>query len=235
MNLKIRDKIIGVMVLLIVLPIALLGWRAYSLSSNALREQYEEMGEVISQEVNLLIRDRIGETNKLVNDLSLDPNLLSIENEDNLNYARAQFTITKESYGFPAVFFGSTNGKMYSSLGEENIDLDVRERDWYTKAIQTEDVVWSEVYENASTGENTITVSKAVYDGSQLKGVVAIDMNLAEFSSVVTEVEVMGGHPIVMDKDGIILVEKDPAWIGQRFEAKDQFGQLLPPKEDGSL
>lgn len=223
MNLKIRDKIIGMMVISIILPILLIGWRSYSTSSKALKDQYYDMGKVIAGEVNVLIRDRIEQTNKLLRDLESNPAIHNIEVEGNLDSVMQQFKRTGESYEFADVYFGSSDGKIHSGLGVQNPDIDVRERPWYIKATENDNIVWSDVYKDATSGKNTVTVSSAVYDGDILKGVVAIDINMEEFSSLVTEVDILGGYPLVLDKEGTIIVDRNIEGIGKKFEGISAF------------
>lgn len=222
MKLKIRDKIIIIMVLLIILPILLIGWRSYKVSTDALRGQYKEMGTVIADEANALIRSRISETNKLLSDLSSDPALHNVADEENFNRLLEKFNRTKENYGFIDVYFGPVDGEIFAASGF-GAGVVAQDRPWYIKATENEGVVWSEVYEDVNTGINMVTISKAVYSGSELKGVMAIDIDLAEFSEMVTEIDIMGGHPIVMDKNGDILIDKIPENIGTTFQAIDSF------------
>ena len=223
MNLKIRDKIIGIMVLLVLLPILLLGVTSYTTSRNALKTQNEELGTVIADQANVLIQEKIHETNKLLNVLSTEPHLANIGEETNLNYSKAQFERTKENYNFIDVYFGTIGGDLIMTLGEDDGSIVPQERPWYIDASQSDGVIWSQVYKDEDTGGFVVTASKAVYDGSALKGVLAIDIDLGEFSKIITEVDIMGGYPIVMDLDGTILVDKMPEGIGNRFEGIDGF------------
>ena len=131
-----------------------------------------------------------------------------------------EFKRAQESHRYTDVFFATPEGQMYVASGIGATDPQTRP--WYIKAIENEGVVWSEVYEDQNTGEHLVTVSKAVYDGAELKGVVAIDIDLAVFAEPISKVDIMGGHPIIMDKDGIILVDKFGD-VGKKFQGKDGF------------
>ncbi len=223
MNLKIRDKVIGIMVILIILPILLIGWRSYSTSSKALKTQYYDMGKVIAGEVNVLIRDRIAQTDKLLEDLSSDPAFYDLENEVNSNHLIDQFKRTNESYGFIDTYYATVDGKSYSPSGYSEINE--QDRPWYKKAIEKDGIVWSDVYKEEATGVNMVTVSNAVYDGNTLKGVIGIDIDLSELSSMVTEVDILGGYPIILDKDDVIIVDKNPLGIGKKFDGLEAFNK----------
>ena len=227
MNLKIRDKIIGIMLVLIILPTVLIGWRSYTVSKNALTRQYEEMGEIVSFESNALIKSKIEENNKLLKDLSTLPALYSLGGEeieiDESNRLLDKLGNTMEVYDFSDIYFGSVNGKVYSPSDEDSSGVVPQERPWYIDALESDEVIWSEVYEDVRTGELLITASYAVYNGDKLEGVVAADIDLASFSKDITEVDIAGGYPILLDQDGVIISDRDPNSIGQEFQALNLF------------
>lgn len=223
MKLKIREKIIGIMVLLIIIPIVSLGLSSYSTSTKMAKNQYTELGTVIGEQAKLAIESKVEEANRVLMRLSTDPSLRDVSDE-NLNNIIDEFERTKASQEFLSVYFGTVDGKMIGPR-EDNFENTIpQERPWYIEAVDKDELIWSEVYPDAGSGKNTVTVSKAVYDGAgELKGVVGIDIDLTILSRTLSKVDIMGGHPIVMDHDGIIIVEKDEAWIGQPFQAKGDF------------
>lgn len=223
MNLKIRHKIIGVMVILIILPIFLLGLSSYKTSYSALKGQYEDMGEIIANETNLLMQNKISDTNKMVMDLSELPAFNDIEDEENVNRVLGKLLTTMNIYKFEDVYFASTNGNIYSPSDLDLSGVVVQEQSWYTDALETEEVVWSEIYKDENTGKNQVTISRAVYTGDVLKGVLAINMDLLDFSGMVANIDIMGGYPIVMDQEGTIIAHQITEEIGTKFQASDDF------------
>ena len=112
---------------------------------------------------------------------------------------------------------------MYIASDDDVTGIVATERPWYTSALESDGVVWGDLYEDVSSGDNIVTLSKAVYNGSNVIGVMAIDLNLTEFSKAVTKVEVMGGHPIILDKEGTIIMSEGQDGVGLKFQAKDKF------------
>lgn len=224
MNLKIRDKVIAIMVVLIIIPIVLLGWSSYNTSSKALKRQYEDLGKIIGTEATVLLESKIENTNKLLEDLGDDPALKNIEeNEESLESIIEKFQRTRDTYDFLDIYFGSTTGEIYIASGADTTGIDATERPWYIKASESRDIVWSEMYEDALTGNKAITVSRPLYDGEELLGVVGIDIDLDDFSKDILKVDIMGGHPIVMDSESTIIIDKIKPNIGTKFEASDLF------------
>src|SRR5699024_461764 len=70
-------------------------------------------------------------------------------------------------------------------------DFDVKERDWYKNALETEgETVWTEPYVDESTGGMVVTASKAYYKGSTLVGVVGVDMKVDTIIEMVDELTI---------------------------------------------
>jgi sigma-B regulation protein RsbU (phosphoserine phosphatase) len=133
------------------------------------------------------------------------PTMSSIPDEDlgNMRYiqpgvsfddVREEFQIVKSAAD---LFYSATesdpNGGMYYYASESGFviygtglggfvsdDLDLRERTWYTGAVQNRGVCWVPIYTDARTGDLTVTCSVPVTDGDgRILGVTACDI-LAE-------------------------------------------------------
>src|SRR6056297_305123 len=59
-------------------------------------------------------------------------------------------------------------------------DYDARDRSWYKKAKKADDVIFTEPYVDAMTGEMIITVAEALHEGDKLIGVLAKDIYLTD-------------------------------------------------------
>lgn len=220
MNVKIRDKVIAMMVLLILIPILALGISSYSTSTKTSKKQYTELGTIIGEQARILVESKINDTRETLDDLSSDPLLRVITEENNGTESISRFRRISDNHGYMDIFYGTTDGKLYSGVQDPNID--VRERPWYIKANENDGVVWSELYKDATTGVDVVTASKSVYDGDKLIGVMAIDIELDNFAADILKTDIMGGAPIVMDKDGVILVDSRGD-VGKVFEGKSLF------------
>jgi len=84
---------------------------------------------------------------------------------------------------------------------------DARSRAWYLNAVDHEKPVWSEVYNNFSNSEPTITLAKAVYQpGHRLLGVAAIDITLQKLSDYLRTIHV-SDHSVayIVDSNGFMI------------------------------
>ncbi|MEI5905964.1 methyl-accepting chemotaxis protein [Bacillus spongiae] len=92
-------------------------------------------------------------------------------------------------------------------------DFDPTERPWYAAALDSpEKAVWTEPYQDASTGEYVVTVVKPVVDpiSSEVLGVVGLDLNLAGLTEMINSLKIgYEGYAFLLDKEGIALVHPE--------------------------
>ncbi|MBM7648154.1 methyl-accepting chemotaxis protein [Bacillus ectoiniformans] len=92
-------------------------------------------------------------------------------------------------------------------------DFDHTDRDWYKQAINLKgEVVWSEPYVDAATGANVVTLSKAIYNGSQLLGVIGADIDLSTLTNAMKDMNIgYNGYSVVMSQQGMAIVHPKEA------------------------
>lgn len=80
------------------------------------------------------------------------------------------------------MYYVSESGMLLSDLEIEygGAQVDRRERDWYKEALKKRDICWMEPYDDALTGEMTLTCSIPVMVGGEVKGVIGEDIYLAD-------------------------------------------------------
>ncbi|MCM3162686.1 methyl-accepting chemotaxis protein [Metabacillus litoralis] len=131
-----------------------------------------------------------------------------------------------------AVYIGTVDGKMITSPKLElPSDYDPRDRPWYQDAVENkQDVAITSPYEDASSGEMVVTITKFLSDGS---GVVGIDLSISRLEETVKEL-VIGhkGYAVLLDTKQNFIVHPDNE-TGQ--PAKEEHYSELYKKESGSL
>ncbi|WP_018922624.1 methyl-accepting chemotaxis protein [Salsuginibacillus kocurii] len=111
------------------------------------------------------------------------------------------------------VYIGTPDGEMYTSpeidLPE---DFDATERPWYEEAIESpDDVAWTEPYEDAASGNMTITGAKAIGDD----GVIGVDIFLDELSEMMTSIDISyDGYVSLVHDSGLLVTHPDNDWQG---------------------
>lgn len=92
-----------------------------------------------------------------------------------------------------------------ANLGD---DFDFRTKEWYQRAMENPEVIqWSTPYVDSVTNDLVIAVSKAVYMGDEVVGVVGMDIKLTTLAKEIEQSDVgYKGYPMILDAQGNILV-----------------------------
>ncbi|MCP4142775.1 MAG: GAF domain-containing protein [Chloroflexi bacterium] len=103
-------------------------------------------------------------------------------------------------------------------------DFEVSQRPWYTKAVEDNsenNVVWSEVYEDATGQGLLVTASIPVYSNRKLVGVIGIDISLDAIQETLQGAQGLentytflideSGYPIVLPEQGYLDIFDQPA------------------------
>ncbi|MDQ0271949.1 methyl-accepting chemotaxis protein [Cytobacillus purgationiresistens] len=90
-------------------------------------------------------------------------------------------------------------------------DFDPTSRDWYIDAAANPDeVIWTEPYEDPATKEYIVTASYAVKEGSEIIGVLGLDIQLAELTAMIGNVDTgYDGYPFIFSKEGVAIVHPE--------------------------
>ncbi|WP_050180237.1 methyl-accepting chemotaxis protein [Domibacillus robiginosus] len=76
----------------------------------------------------------------------------------------------------------------------------------YKQAAASDEPVWSEPYQS-TTGDDIITVSKSITSGSEVLGVIGVDINLTSMTNRMNKLNVgYEGYPIILSEQGKALV-----------------------------
>lgn len=129
-------------------------------------------------------------------------------------YVQYALKSIKESLsGIDNVYYSAEHGAVIidSEITDET-KLSFRDKDWYKKAKEnTDKFIYSEPYVDAVTGNNVLTISKAVtgYNGEFI-GVVGIDINLSEIETYIHDVSLLDyGYIVIADNNGKIVINNE--------------------------
>ncbi|PJI10308.1 methyl-accepting chemotaxis protein [Clostridium sp. CT7] len=121
------------------------------------------------------------------------------------------------------VYFANTSKKLYMYPEVKLPDgFDPTSRDWYKNAVQnTGKDVFSNVYTDAATKKNIISVSKAVYKDGNLVGVVCMDVDLTKLSESMSSIKIgQEGYVYVTDREGTMIIHPDKSQRGKKNVTK---------------
>lgn len=116
------------------------------------------------------------------------------------------------------IMYGLADGKFYRGEYKDIPDsYHAQEQLWYKLAMQnTKKVYWTEPYLDYVTQEIIITASKSVVGPKGTLGVIALDMNLQEISSQISNSKIgEDGLVLLLSRNGTILANRDNHLIGE--------------------
>lgn len=103
----------------------------------------------------------------------------------------------------------------------------------YKQAAESGQPVWSEPYQS-ETGDDIITVSKAIMSGSEVLGVIGVDIDLTSMTNRLNKLNVgYEGYPVVLSEQGRALVH--PSQKSKDVSKDALMGAMLAGKESGIL
>jgi len=111
-------------------------------------------------------------------------------------------------------YVGTTRGLFYNYtvVTSESPEFDPRLRPWYIQAVENpDDVIFTEVYEDAFGTGMVMTAAKAVFDKQgELIGVAGLDILLEDLKELVAKARVMdSGYGFIISREGRYIAHPD--------------------------
>lgn len=127
-----------------------------------------------------------------------------------------------------AYYFGLTDDRCVFSDGwPVPADYKASERDWYPQAFENPDKPYvCPAYVDADTGRIVITISKAIIQDGQVKGVFAADFFVDDLINITNELTNNNSFAMLVDCDGTILTHKNEKYM----PSADENGDMIATK-----
>ncbi|MBP7095403.1 MAG: HAMP domain-containing protein [Spirochaetia bacterium] len=145
---------------------------------------------------------------------------LSVVAADALAVKATVSAILSEDPDLMEVYFGGTvpyasGGMMVLATGTQlPATYDQTQRDWYKAAAASGKVEFIDPYVDAGTGKIVVSLAYRVGSAGASPGVAGVDIEAARVGELVAAKKVSeNGKSILTNRDGLYLVEKDPAKI----------------------
>lgn len=233
-KLNIGAKVIAITLVLIIIPMILLGVGTYNISHKIMDEQYESLGKAIGSEVTTIVDRHVEEIERNMNNLSTIPALANVlEDPKQAENIYDIFGRMLESYDIQNLYFATSKGDLYLSSIVEGVNTGtvsvegIAEKEWYKSAVESEDMAWSDAYEDEATGDLVVTVSKSIVRDGAVLGVVGMDISLKTINEIVVSAGASGEvYPIIVDGEGTIIAEQNTDAIGNKFEAANELEDM---------
>lgn len=135
----------------------------------------------------------------ILEDMHTDPELLS--------YLQA---ISDDNDLFYSIYFvRSSDGSMINSSGfVPDPDFDATTRPWYRQATQSEGIIYTGAYLNATQDRLIINVAKAIYMNNQLYGVLSTDIDISDVTNIVNNADIGDeGYVFIIDSQEHLIAK----------------------------
>lgn len=133
--------------------------------------------------------------------------------KDIQDYLTAYLKAKDDPYVYD-IYFTSTGNVMASGTGYDNLvedpDIDYRQRQWYIKASETDDVIYSTAYRDLDTGRLVITLSKRIMHDDIMLGVLAIDVFVDSLEELFAgDTTLKNSYVFIVDSDMGVIIHPD--------------------------
>ncbi len=224
----ISTKLIVVFILLISIPLSIVGGTSYFKATNTIEENMKENSLQMAGQIRSNINNFIKSYEESSIQMSKDPNVQRILiAETAKSFMLKSFQGYEESHAdVLGIYLGTKNREMHIyPVVELPSDYDPTQRDWYKKAVEKNEVTWSDPYVDALTGKMVITLSVPIYntfDNNEFVGVLGIDIDLEQFSNKINALKIGdNGYAVLLDKNVNIITHKEKEMIGKPLEIKE--------------
>ncbi|MBN2898832.1 MAG: methyl-accepting chemotaxis protein [Clostridia bacterium] len=216
---NIRHKLVGMLALMIIVPLLIMGATSYIKASTLLKESYIESSRLLNEEISAEI-DR--EFSGYLNGVrmlagSYDARTL-ISNSENATSLMNAMELYVENYpnAFQA-YVGTNDGeiRIFPKHVFES-SYDPRQRAWYQLAKTKEEAGWTSMYQDAVTGNWSISGTAPIFDyNKKFIGALATSLDLAAISQDIGERRIgNSGYVFIVDTTGLVIAHPNPENVG---------------------
>lgn len=114
-----------------------------------------------------------------------------------------------------SIYFGDKYGNMFIYPEQDLPEgYDPRVRPWYQEAVKAGKGLWSDPYQDASTGRWVITYAVPIYRNGELIGVIGLDVFIDTLVDTIKSVKVgETGYAYVVNEDGLIIAHLNKEYV----------------------
>ncbi|MBP1754053.1 MAG: methyl-accepting chemotaxis sensory transducer with Cache sensor [Firmicutes bacterium] len=221
---SISQKIIVMLLIIVILPTALLGFTNYQSSSSLLEKSIRSAAlnsvENMKEHINTFMR--LQEEGLTI--LSLNSNIKNIKNRNTDVYGEEFINFLAGHSDIMNAYIGLNDKKMIL-YPEQDLpkDYDPTTRPWYTNAVAANKLVWSNPYADASSNMMIVSVSMPIYDDTNtFIGVLAIDISLGKMTEFISSSSIgEKGLMALYDSTGIAIAHPDENLVAKPIPSEE--------------
>ncbi len=239
MKISIRWRIIAIVLVIIVLGLGTLSTISSVLITSKTKDSLVEQSEVVVNGLSSNITTFLSTYEKSMLKLATSPDVQNFHSNSSEYNDDADQLYRSDLANFLSIYDAASG--IYFTDGDYTIiephfdgikELDMKSRPWYTNAVQHSDqFVWSSPYIDSVSGEYAITGSVAVKNGSEVIGVLGVDILLSQLTDMISSTELgYEGYPIILDSTGVAIVH--PTKIGEDLSSEEFVQKVQADNEE---
>ncbi len=206
-----------IIILLMVLAAAGLLLISYQRTSDSMSSQLEKNYSIVADKYAQEITAWINTNATIIDTMAAEITVGAVYEGDYEafhNYLAQNYDLlNRDGYIYDIYFTYPDNHMACASDYIADGTVDYLEREWFTKAAGTGEVFFSTPYRDADTGKPIITISKAVYRGNKLQGVLAADIFVDVLVEIIHEADVPeNSYAFLVDQNLGMIVHPNPEY-----------------------
>lgn len=233
----IRIKLVSGMISLCIVPLLILGMGSYFQSKAKLDEKLTLASTQTLSQINDSLQEYFSGMMQLVSITADNYHFIHMNEGENSTFIKDLLINIKENNNDILSAYYGLETKETINYPETDLPegYDPTSRSWYQQAIHDKDnVVLTSPYVDAFTGDNVITIAKAVVKNGQIVGVFAIDCSLTTLTGKISKKQVgKTGYIFLADKEGNIIAHPETTLINTDTAAELSFWTQAKENDNG--
>lgn len=238
MKIGIREKVIGIISILIILSVASLGIFSYinaaDVLSDSLREDHFELNKEISEAIDNQFEGYMSGL-KMVADSG---NTKSIGEVGFDQWRQGVFANYVNNFDqVVQAYIGLPDGTIYIEPHYDfGSDYDPRQRAWYKGVMETKAPYWTDVYKGAVSGKWSIAGAVPSNDtNGNFQGVLSMTIILEDLADEISDIVVgKEGYVFILGRDGTVISHPDESKIGTKFD-QVEIQEAIASEDSGTV
>ena len=213
-----RVRLTGMIVLVVLVSTGLLFLLSYQRAGKSLSAQMENNYSVMAEKYAQELTAWINTNATIIDSLTAEITVSGIYNDGyerfHLFLSETYDLLNKDGIIYDIYFTYPDNTMTCASdyIADGTLDY-VHEREWFTTAAGTGEMFFSTPYRDTDSGNPVITISKGVYSGNVLQGVLAADIFVDVLVNIINEADVSeNSYAFLVDQNLGMIVHPNPAY-----------------------
>ncbi len=215
---KVQLRITSLIVLIVLVCTCLLFLVSYQRAKESLSSQMEEDYSVVAEKYAQQLTAWINTNATIIDSLAAEITVTGIYAEGyNVfqPYLAESCRLLNRDGAVYDIYFTFPDNTMACASGfqaDGTVDY-VHDRDWFTVAAGTGELFYSSPYLDSDSGKPVITISKGVYKGNVLQGVIAADIFVDRLVTIISEADVPpDSYAFLVDQNLGMVVHPNEAY-----------------------